>query len=146
MLWQSMQVKQPLIQRVLKLRAAAPALFEQGDYLPLQARGAQAEHVVAFLRQHQGRTLLVATLRLPTRGPQPGSDSWGDTVLLLPQAVAAWRDVLSADQVVKVDGAALPVAMLLGERPVAVLISPGPVDPVGRDERSEARHSGRRKG
>jgi (1->4)-alpha-D-glucan 1-alpha-D-glucosylmutase len=123
MLWQSMQVKQPLIQRVLKLRAAEPALFEQGDYLPLQARGAQADHVVAFLRQHQGRTLLVAALRLPTRGPQPGSDGWGDTVLLLPQAVAAWRDVLSADHVVKMDGNALPVALLLGERPVAVLMA-----------------------
>jgi (1->4)-alpha-D-glucan 1-alpha-D-glucosylmutase len=91
--------------------------------LPLQARGAQADHVVAFLRRYQGRTLLVATLRLPTRGPQPGSDGWGDTVLLLPQAVAAWRDVLSADHVVKVDGDALPVALLLGERPVAVLMA-----------------------
>jgi (1->4)-alpha-D-glucan 1-alpha-D-glucosylmutase len=126
MSWRSSQVKQPLIQRVLKLRAAEPALFEQGDYLPLQARGAQAEHVLAFLRRHQGRTLLVAALRLPTRGPLPGSDGWGDTVLLLPQAVAAWRDMLSADHVVKVDGDALPVALLLGERPVAVLLAPVP--------------------
>jgi hypothetical protein len=44
----------------------------------------------------------------------------------LPQAVAAWRDVLSADHVVKVDGDALPVALLLGERPVAVLLAPVP--------------------
>ena len=123
MLWQGMQLKQPLIQRVLTLRAAEPALFDAGDYVPLQARGAQAAHVVAFLRRHQGRTLLVAALRLPTRGPQPGSDGWGDTMLLLPQAVAAWRDVLSAERVVKMDGDALPLAMLLGERPVAVLMA-----------------------
>lgn len=124
--WQSMQVKQPLIQRVLKLRAAEPALFEHGDYVPLQARGAQADHVVAFLRHYQGRMLLVAALRLPTRGPQPGSDAWGDTVLMLPQAVAAWRDVLSADHLVTVDGDALAVAMLLGERPVAVFMATPP--------------------
>jgi maltooligosyltrehalose synthase len=65
-------------------------------------------------------------LRLPTRGPQPGSDGWGDTVLILPQSEAAWRDVLSADHLVKVDGYALPVALLLGERPVAVLMAPVP--------------------
>ncbi|SMP66022.1 malto-oligosyltrehalose synthase [Noviherbaspirillum suwonense] len=123
MLWQSMQVKQPLIQRVLKLRAAEPALFDEGDYVPLQARGAKADHVVAFLRRHQGRTLLVAALRLPASGPQPGSDAWGDTVLELPQAVAQWRDVLSADHLVQADGDTLPLALVLGERPVAVLMA-----------------------
>ncbi len=123
MLWQSMQVKQPLIQRVLKLRAAEPALFDQGDYVPLEARGAKAGHVVAFLRRHQGRTLLVATLRLPASGPQPGSDGWGDTVLVLPQAAGEWRDVLSADHLVKADGDTLALGLVLGERPVAVLLA-----------------------
>jgi (1->4)-alpha-D-glucan 1-alpha-D-glucosylmutase len=108
---------------VLQLRAAEPALFDQGDYLPLQARGPQADHVVAFLRRHQGRTMLVAALRLPARGPQPGGDGWADTVLALPQAVAQWRDVLSAGAVLKMDGDTLPLAMLLGERPVAVLMA-----------------------
>ena len=123
MLWQSTQIKQPLIQRVLKLRAAEAALFEHGDYVPHKARGPQAEHVVAFLRRHQGRTLLVAALRLPASGPQPGSDAWGDTVLELPQAVAQWRDVLSADHLVQADGDTLPLALVLGERPVAVLMA-----------------------
>jgi (1->4)-alpha-D-glucan 1-alpha-D-glucosylmutase len=123
MLWQSMQVKQPLIQRVLRLRAAEPALFDQGDYVPLQVRGSRSQHVVAFLRRHQGRTLLVAALRLPARGPQPGSDGWGDTVLVLPDAAAQWRDVLSADHVLKADGDSLPLALVLGARPVAVLVS-----------------------
>ncbi len=123
MLWRKSQLKQPLIQRVLQLRAADPALFDDGDYLPLQARGAQADHVVAFLRRHQGTTLLVAALRLPARGPQPGAGGWDDTVLLLPQAVAAWRDVLSGNRLLRPDGDAgkLSLAMLLGERPVAVL-------------------------
>ena len=123
MLWQSLQVKQPLIQRVLKLRAADPALFDAGDYVPLKARGAQANHEVAFLRRHQGRTLLVAALRLPARGPQPGSDGWGDTVLVLPESVAQWRDVLSANHVLQADGNTLALGMVLGERPVAVLLA-----------------------
>ena len=122
MLWQKSQIKQPLIQRVLKLRAAQPALFDEGDYVPLQVRGSQAGHVVAFLRRRQDRMLLVAALRLPARGPQPGAGNWGDTVLVLPQAVAEWRDALS-DRVLRPDGdgGTLPLALLLGERPVAVL-------------------------
>jgi (1->4)-alpha-D-glucan 1-alpha-D-glucosylmutase len=122
MLWQKSQIKQPLIQRVLRLRAADPALFGEGDYLPLAVRGPQARHVAAFLRRHQGRALLVAALRLPARGPQPGAGNWGDTVLVLPQAVAEWRDALS-DRVLRPDGdgGTLPLALLLGERPVAVL-------------------------
>jgi maltooligosyltrehalose synthase len=78
---------------------------------------------VAFLRRHQGTTLLVAALRLPARGPQPGAGGWDDTVLLLPQAVAEWRDVLSGNRLLRPDGDAgkLALAMLLGERPVAVL-------------------------
>jgi (1->4)-alpha-D-glucan 1-alpha-D-glucosylmutase len=121
MLWQKAQIKQPLIQRVLQLRGVEPALFDEGDYLPLQARGAKAEHVVAFLRRHQGRTLLVAALRLPAQGPQPGSGDWGNTELILPEAVAQWRDALS-DGMVQGGTQTLPLAALLGERPVAVLV------------------------
>ena len=65
----------------------------------------------------------MAALRLPARGPQPGSDGWGDTVLVLPDAAAQWRDVLSADHVLKADGDSLPLALVLGARPVAVLVS-----------------------
>ncbi|MFL6716372.1 MAG: malto-oligosyltrehalose synthase, partial [Burkholderiaceae bacterium] len=121
MLWQKAQIKQPLIQRVLQLRAREPALFDEGDYLPLQARGAKAEHVVAFLRRHRGRTLLVAALRLPAQGPQPGSGDWGDTELVLPETVAQWTDLLS-DRMVQGGAQALRLDVLLGERPVAVLI------------------------
>ena len=102
---------------------AGPLLFDQGDYVPLEARGAKAGHVVAFLRRHQGRTLRVATLRLPASGPQPGSDGWGDTVLVLPQAAGEWRDVLSANHLVKADGDTLALGLVLGERPVAVLLA-----------------------
>lgn len=122
MLWQKAQIKQPLIQRVLRLRAQEPALFDEGDYLPLKARGARAEHVVAYLRRRQGRTLLVAALRLPAQGPQPGSGDWGDTELVLPEAVAQWTDALS-DRPVQGGGQSLALAALLGERPVAVLVS-----------------------
>ena len=122
MLWQKAQIKQPLIQRVLRLRAQEPALFDEGDYLPLEVRGARSGHVVAFLRRHQGRMLLVAALRLPAQGPQPGSGEWGDTELLLPEAVPQWRDAL-LDGMVPGGAQALPLAALLGERPVAVLMA-----------------------
>lgn len=123
MLWRKSQIKQPLIQRVLQYRAAEPALFDEGDYVPLEARGAKAAHVVAFLRRHQGKTLLVAALRLPATGPQPGAGDWEDTVLVLPQTAGEWRDVLSQDRPVQAAGndGTLSLAALLGERPVAVL-------------------------
>jgi (1->4)-alpha-D-glucan 1-alpha-D-glucosylmutase len=127
MLWQRGQIKQTLIARMLALREAQPALFAEGDYLPLQVSGPQAKHVVAFLRRHGGQTLLVAALRLPARGPLPDGDggAWSGTELVLPQAVSGWRDVLSPGAVPAFDGDRIALGSLLGKRPVAALLAGG---------------------
>ena len=44
------RVKQAVIARTLALRRAVPELFARGDYMPLEATGALARHVVAFAR------------------------------------------------------------------------------------------------
>ena len=48
--WRDGRIKQRLLARILRLRAAHPALFAAGDYRPLGVTGAGAAHALAFLR------------------------------------------------------------------------------------------------
>ncbi|MET0238719.1 MAG: malto-oligosyltrehalose synthase [Sphingobium sp.] len=72
-----------LIADLLALRAEQPLLFAQGDYRPVAATGERANHIVAFTRTYEGRTLLcAAAVRLGEvlfdREALPG-DWWGET-------------------------------------------------------------------
>lgn len=88
--WQDGRVKQWLIRRTLGLRQLHPALLAQGDYQPLAVEGERAEHLIAFVREHEGNYLLVIAPRLtvPLLGdselPMIPAAAWGDTSLLLP--------------------------------------------------------------
>ncbi|MBB1593236.1 malto-oligosyltrehalose synthase [Achromobacter sp. UMC46] len=62
--WQTGAVKQALIRRALTLRTRDPALFHHGRYAPLAAHGPQAAHVLAYLRRHEARSVLVIAPRL----------------------------------------------------------------------------------
>ncbi|MBV9522888.1 MAG: malto-oligosyltrehalose synthase, partial [Alphaproteobacteria bacterium] len=62
--WRDGREKLFLIWRVLGCRAAHPELFAEGEYLPLAAAGAHADHICAFLRRHSGRSLAVVVPRL----------------------------------------------------------------------------------
>ena len=88
--------KQSLAARALRLRRDRPELFT--SYTPLVAEGPAAEHVLAFDR---GGAVTVVT-RLPRRLQERGG--WGGTTLALP------------------DGTVRPVAELLGDGPVALLV------------------------
>lgn len=93
--WQDGRIKQWLIQRTLNLRKQCPALFAQGDYQPLVVEGERAEHLIAFVREHQGSYLLVIAPRLsvPLLGdselPLIPTTAWGDTSVLLPEHLAS---------------------------------------------------------
>jgi (1->4)-alpha-D-glucan 1-alpha-D-glucosylmutase len=116
-----------LTARTLRLRAARHALFRDGDYVPLEVRGERAEHVIAYLRRHGERAVLVVATRWhatlterATRLPV-GATVWGDTCIALPgEAHGAWRDVLSGTRV-SVERSALPLAELLRAWPLALL-------------------------
>jgi (1->4)-alpha-D-glucan 1-alpha-D-glucosylmutase len=56
--------KMYLTWKALTLRRQQPALFQRGSYVPLKAGGEMAEHVVAFARQHDGHTIVIAVPRL----------------------------------------------------------------------------------
>jgi (1->4)-alpha-D-glucan 1-alpha-D-glucosylmutase len=114
--------------RGLGLRRDDPELFRRGGYTALTATGAQAEHVVAFARRHEGRALIAIASRLhyallnePGRLPC-GADVWGDTQAMLPFLAEGTRltDVLSGRTLV-VRAGGVPLAEAFAAFPGALL-------------------------
>ncbi len=117
-----------LVHRALRLRRARPEVFDgRGAYRPIGARGARADHVVAYGR---GEDVVVVVPRLPLRlaGGRPRADlritpsRWGDTTIEVP--AGRWRDELT-DRAH--DGGELALGDLLADFPVALLLRTGGV-------------------
>lgn len=96
-----------LVRRALALRAERPEAFgPAAGYRPLEASGAHAERVVAYLRNDEVLTVIPRlTLRV----------SWGDTRIQLP--LGRWCDVIGGEAF----SGSVPVRSLLGRFPVALL-------------------------
>jgi maltooligosyltrehalose synthase len=78
----------------LRFRRAHQALFDHGSYTPVPAEGGRHEQLFAFVRQHEGATVLVAVPRLlatqaSDAQPPLGERFWGDTRLVLPAGTTA---------------------------------------------------------
>lgn len=129
--WRDGRVKQHLLARVLALRREVPELFERGSYVPLRTRGAREQQVLAFIREHAGRVLMVA-VPLHTAGLCPPAQAsaalhlptgiWQDTRIELParHARRRWRDVLARRDAG--GGRTLDVETLFRSWPVALLV------------------------
>ena len=128
--WRDGRIKQALIAQVLGLRKVHPELFRSGAYTPLEVVGKQAERVVAFAREHQGKYLLVVVPRWPHRllengvHPQINAQVWGDTRVKLPFAVPTqnWKGLFHTGAVTP--NKELLVSTALGDFPVNVFINP----------------------
>lgn len=128
--WQDGRVKQVLVERVLGLRAGEPALGETGDYQPLDVTGEQAERVLAFARQAEGRWVVVIAPRLVAgllEGqaiPQVPASRWGDTRVVLPAALKGKNltGIFSPGAITNEQGT-LALADVLADFPVGVLTS-----------------------
>ncbi|MFC9028334.1 malto-oligosyltrehalose synthase [Streptomyces arboris] len=108
--------KQEVTAAALGLRRELPEVFgESGTYVPVEARGAAAGHVVAFSRSGE---VVVAATRLSLRLAEDGG--WRDTVVELP-AGGPWRDALNREGGREFAGGAVAAGELFGERPVALL-------------------------
>src|SRR5690606_3860351 len=76
--------------RLLQLRQSRPALFQEGDYLPLDAVGPRASHLCAVLRGNPNEGLIVVAPRLfvglvgQSGGLPLGEEVWADTWIQLP--------------------------------------------------------------
>src|SRR3569833_472575 len=82
--------------KVLQFRRDYPALFREGEYLPLRVTGEYAANVCAFARRSEGMLAVTIAPRLylrllgPERADAPLGDSvWGDTVVDLTKDFAA---------------------------------------------------------
>ena len=123
------RLKLYLIWKLLAARRDHPAVFEQGEYLPLNVRGLHRNSVLAFARAASDSTVLVIVPRLLTNvvaeGVIPtGRQVWGDTRVASPSDVAEqWKDLISGAQ--RTGAGELFVGELLEHFPVAVLVQPG---------------------
>jgi (1->4)-alpha-D-glucan 1-alpha-D-glucosylmutase len=130
--WHDGLVKQWLINHTLSTRKQYPALFSAGDYQPLMVEGEQAEHVLAFAREHNGACLLILIPRLTTSlladtgVPQIPASAWADTHVLLPDQLSGriFTDALLSDVRHQAPSGRLQVAQLLDGFPVHLSIAP----------------------
>ncbi len=126
--WRDGRVKQALLARLLALRAAQPALFAAGDYLPLAAEGPAAAHVLAFARRHRGAVVVSVVTRLSaallgeSQLPHVPVAAWSGTTLALPRVGKArgWRDALTG-HALDAGGDQVPLGDILSRLPVALL-------------------------
>ena len=124
------KVKFYLTRTVLGFRRDRRLLFEQGDYVPLEATGPCHEHVCAFSRSHDQETMIVLAprwfLRLTGgKGPPLGEPVWKDTGIRFPEALSGvYINVLTGERTEVLPGPAsdaVPVSRVLKTFPVALL-------------------------
>jgi (1->4)-alpha-D-glucan 1-alpha-D-glucosylmutase len=124
--WQDGRIKLFLIWKALRFRREHALLFHEGEFLPLQASGCNARHVIGFIRRASSKCVLVAVPRwlseLPV-GTQTFQFDWCDTRLLLPPGLPQlWKNIVTAGEVQGLnqkDGNSVSAADLFRRFPVA---------------------------
>lgn len=124
--WRQGRIKQHLVQQLLAERAARPALYAAGRYLPLAAKGPMAAHVLAFARLHEDQASIVAVPRaiagkLAADQPPTIAAACAGTALVLPDSLQhrRWRPLFGElDQEGGVD-----LGWAFSPWPVTVLVS-----------------------
>lgn len=115
----------------LNYRLANRALFQNGEYIPLDCQGSKQDHVCAFARLHGEQATvtvvprLMASLTDDPKRPPVGSDTWGDTWVIVPswRAGSPYRNLFTGENMSSQtvgERQMLPVAELLREFPVAL--------------------------
>jgi (1->4)-alpha-D-glucan 1-alpha-D-glucosylmutase len=128
--WQDGRIKLWTIYRALKLRAQMPALFRDGSYQPLYAVGPLREHVVAFLREHEGSVALAVAPRfayslMGAKTAAPLGSIWGSARLILPpSARRPLSNVFTGESVTPDAEGSILLRDLLCQFPIALLSSP----------------------
>jgi (1->4)-alpha-D-glucan 1-alpha-D-glucosylmutase len=128
------RIKLWLTHRLLCLRREQPQLFVGGNYTPLRTGGRahKVQHVAAFARSCNGRSLVIAAPRLMvtlTRGAlvaPVGHDVWRDDWLRVP-AVDHYVDFLTGRTLKPIEqdgvGTILPLRQVFGKLPFAALLT-----------------------
>jgi (1->4)-alpha-D-glucan 1-alpha-D-glucosylmutase len=130
--WHDARIKLCLMQTALCYRRENATLFQEGEFLPLQATGARKQHVISFLRRHNGKEVLVVVPRWLSQFSEPPAKGrtapdWHDTNIKLPSSSpSSWTNVLTGEKVVSQQQSgehSVRVDALLPNFPVALLDS-----------------------
>jgi (1->4)-alpha-D-glucan 1-alpha-D-glucosylmutase len=87
----------------LRFRRDHRELFQTDSYyLPLQVTGPQQEHVIAFGREHEGATAVIAVPRLAytlMKGEPraPLGEAWGDAEIVVPRSSDEYLNVFTGE-------------------------------------------------
>jgi (1->4)-alpha-D-glucan 1-alpha-D-glucosylmutase len=116
-----------VIRQLLYYRQQQRAVFDHGDYVPLQGGGTFAKHFCSFARVYEGQGVLVLVPRWVLTldanvGALPLADCWQDTWLEMPRSLAETAGVMTnlfSGETLPVS-ATLPLSQLLNRIPVAV--------------------------
>jgi (1->4)-alpha-D-glucan 1-alpha-D-glucosylmutase len=127
------QAKLYLTWKTLRLRQTQAALFQQGSYIPLNVSGEKKEHVVAYAREHQGKTAVVVAARLcagllsENLTTICNEKAWGNTAVEMSfRGAACYHNVFTSECIPannKEQGQGVSMANLLRHFPVALLLS-----------------------
>jgi (1->4)-alpha-D-glucan 1-alpha-D-glucosylmutase len=125
------RIKMYVTMCALRYRRSHPDLFETGSYHPIDARGTRKQHIVAFARKLNKRSVLIAAgrfflgLKVQARLPI-GRDAWEETFLPIPQGLLAttYKDILSGTSLAPEQRRKtwqLPLAEVFAHLPVALV-------------------------
>lgn len=126
------RIKMFMIHIALSYRQRHRLLFQDGSYIPLECAGRHNQHVCAFARQKEEKTVVIAVPRLIaglTRGeriPPLGSEVWGYSQIILPPNLAGGQyQNLFTEELIQTtpmeNGQGLALASLFASYPVAFL-------------------------
>ena len=88
----------------LSFRRSQRSLFEEGNYIPIDASDGSRDRICAFARQKDAAWALVAVPRLITKLLKPerpplGEETWGSSALVLPEdAPECWLNILTGEE------------------------------------------------
>jgi (1->4)-alpha-D-glucan 1-alpha-D-glucosylmutase len=128
--WKNGALKLYITYKALNFRKAHLPLFLQGDYLPLETRGPNGKHVVAFARRLEDSWAVVAAARFFTGILKAGELScgpevWKQHILALPpEAPGDWINLFTGEKMASFQrqrSRALPLDRLFRNLPVALL-------------------------
>jgi (1->4)-alpha-D-glucan 1-alpha-D-glucosylmutase len=104
--WHDGRIKMFLVKKTIRFRRENAALFQEGEFLPLNIQGECRQNVVCFMRRREGSQVMVAVPRwlshvAESSAKGQGQRDWHDTeVVLPPDSCARWRSVVSNQEVV----------------------------------------------
>jgi (1->4)-alpha-D-glucan 1-alpha-D-glucosylmutase len=129
--WPDGRVKLFVIWKALCCRRQDPALFREGEFIPLEVVGEQFHHILAFLRRRGKEQALIVIPRWVANIPNSfdkglAGKFWRGTNLRLPPATPnSWRNVFTAkacESRLEGNNPFLAVNDLLADFPVALLV------------------------